>query len=91
MTEKCRVQLPGPNTVHVVEFACPTADALRAENERLDRANVGLVADLADIAYQRDQALAENERLRASLEKIEAGYGCSISAAEMASIARAAL
>jgi hypothetical protein len=38
-----------------------------------------------------DELRAENERLLTALEKIEAGYGQRLSAAELASIARQAL
>jgi uncharacterized small protein (DUF1192 family) len=71
---------------------------LRAEIERLT-AQLEITQEYARTIYasaekyqgQRDELRADNERLRATLEKIEAGYGQRLSAAELASIARQAL
>jgi len=59
-------------------------EELRAENELLRN-------EQATWEHTNRWQASEIERLRAALEKIEAGYGQRLSAAEIASMARQAL
>lgn len=85
MFDKDDVLVTDPPHRSVCRHCCPAHDALRAENGQL-------MAQRIRLFDERDRLEAECERQRAALAQIEAGYSWNrLSAAEMASIARAAL